>query len=93
MLILPDFSKLFEVDCDALGVGIAVVLSQEGKPIAFFSENLNENCRKYSNYDKEFYAIVCVLDHWSHYLLPNEFLLHSDHEVSKYLNSQQKLNS
>uniref|UniRef100_A0A2N9J8I5 Integrase catalytic domain-containing protein n=1 Tax=Fagus sylvatica TaxID=28930 RepID=A0A2N9J8I5_FAGSY len=93
VLILPDFSKLFEVDCDASGVGIGAVLSQEGKPIAFFSEKLNESRRKYSTYDKEFYAIIRALDHWSHYLLPNEFLLHSDHEALKYLNSQQKLNS
>uniref|UniRef100_A0A2N9EKX8 CCHC-type domain-containing protein n=1 Tax=Fagus sylvatica TaxID=28930 RepID=A0A2N9EKX8_FAGSY len=93
VLILLDFSKLFEVDCDASGVGIGAVLSQEGKPIAFFSEKLNESCRKYSTYDKEFYAIIRALDHWSHYLLPNEFLLHSDHETLKYLNSQQKLNS
>uniref|UniRef100_A0A2N9H3H4 Integrase catalytic domain-containing protein n=1 Tax=Fagus sylvatica TaxID=28930 RepID=A0A2N9H3H4_FAGSY len=75
------------------GVGIGAVLSQEGKPIAFFSEKLNESRRKYSTYDKEFYAIIRALDHWSHYLLPNEFLLHSDHEALKYLNSQQKLNS
>uniref|UniRef100_A0A2N9FZ08 RNA-directed DNA polymerase n=1 Tax=Fagus sylvatica TaxID=28930 RepID=A0A2N9FZ08_FAGSY len=93
VLVLPDFSKLFEVDCDASGVGIGAVLSQEGKPIAFFSEKLNESRRKYSTYDKEFYAIIRALDHWSHYLLPNEFLLHSDHEALKYLNSQQKLNS
>uniref|UniRef100_A0A2N9I8Y4 RNA-directed DNA polymerase n=1 Tax=Fagus sylvatica TaxID=28930 RepID=A0A2N9I8Y4_FAGSY len=74
-------------------VGIGAVLSQEGKPIAFFSEKLNESHRKYSTYDKVFYAIIRALDHWSHYLLPNEFLLHSDHEALKYLNSQQKLNS
>jgi hypothetical protein len=93
MLIPPDFSKLFEVDYDASGVGIGAVLSQKGKPIAFFSEKLNESRRKYSTYDKEFYAIIHALDQWSHYLIPNEFLLHSDHEALKYLNSQQKLNS
>ena len=90
-LALPDFDKLFEVDCDASGVGIGAVLNQEGRPIAFFSEKLNESRRKYSTYEKEFYAIVRALDHWSHYLLAKEFVLYSDHESLKYLHSQQKL--
>ena len=92
VLALPNFDKVFEVECDASGVGIGAVLSQEGRPVAYFSEKLNEARQKYSTYDKEFYALVQALKYWRHYLLPKEFVVFTDHQALKFINSQTKLN-
>jgi hypothetical protein len=43
-------------------------------------------------YDKELYALVCVLETWQHYLWPKEFVTHSDHESLKHIRGQAKLN-
>ncbi|KAF7801795.1 uncharacterized protein G2W53_040906 [Senna tora] len=93
VLALPNFAKPFEVACDASGVGIGGFLSQEGHPIAFFSEKLNEAKKKYSIYDKEFYTLARTLKHWKFYLLPQEFVLYFDHQALKFLQSQRHLNS
>ncbi|GKA31233.1 RNA-directed DNA polymerase [Tanacetum coccineum] len=93
VLALPNFDKVFQVECYASGVSIGGVLSQNQRPIAFFSEKLNDARRKYSTYDKDFYDIVCSLDTWQHYLLSNEFVLFYDHEALKFINGQHKLKS
>ena len=68
------------------------MLSQEDKPIVYFSENMNDSNKKYSSYDKEFYVIVQAMKHWRNYLMPREFVLYSDNHALQYSMQQPKLN-
>jgi hypothetical protein len=92
LLQLLDFSKIFELECDASGIGIGGVPLQEGKLLAYFSEKLSEPSLNYSTYDKELYALVHVLETWQHYLWPMEFVIHFDHESLKHIRGQENVN-
>jgi len=93
ILALPNFTKTFEVECDASNIGIGAIFLQEGHPIAYFSEKLKGSHLIYSTYDKELYALVRALQNLQHYLFPKEFVIHSDHESLKYFKGQNKLNN
>lgn len=91
VIVLPNFSKVFEVACYASHIGIEVVLSQEGHSISLFCEKSNSLRRNMSIYDLKFYVVVQVLRYWWHYLLGKEFTIYSNYEALKHFNSHKKL--
>ncbi|KAL4573498.1 hypothetical protein LXL04_020306 [Taraxacum kok-saghyz] len=93
ILMLPNFSQPFLLHCDASKVGIGAVLSQMGRPVAYFSEKLTGPKIRYNTYDIELYAIVRAIHHWRHYLFQIEFVIYTDHDALKHLNTQEKVSS
>lgn len=44
-------------------MGLGAVLSQEGRPVVFYSEKLSEVRKKWLTYELEFYAVFRALKH------------------------------
>ena len=93
VLIFPDFSEMFELHCDASKLGIGAVLSQQSRLVAFYSEKLSGARSRHSTYDVEFYAVVQSIRHWRHYLVHCDFVLFTDHDALKHLDSQVKVSA
>lgn len=92
ILVLPDFSLLFEVECDAAGRGVGVMLMQNKQPIAYFSKAMSDNNLSKSVYEKELMALVFAIQHWRHYLIGKEFVVYTNHKSLKHF-LQQKISS
>lgn len=68
----------FVVETDASDGAIAAVLTQLGRPVAFFSRSLSGSELKHSSVEKEAQAIVEALEKWRHYLIGRHFTLITD---------------
>ena len=89
VLALPDFTQPFVIECDACGVGLGAVLSQNNCPIAYYSEALKGSTLILSTYEKEMLAIVKSIKKWRPYLLGKPFIVRTDQQSLKYLLEQR----
>jgi hypothetical protein len=89
VLGLPDFSKPFVIECDALGEGIRAVLMQAGQPLAYLSQGLKGKSQNLSTYEKELLALVMAVRKWRHFLLGQNFKVQTDQQALKYLLEQR----
>jgi hypothetical protein len=80
VLQMPDFDKLFVVDCDASGV----VLHQGARPVAYFSRPFTARHLKLAAYERELIGLVQAVRHWRPYLWGRQFLVRTDHFSLKY---------
>ena len=90
--VLPNVNKVFQMECDAFVVRIDIVLSQDNRPVAFFNEKVCEARSNWSAYELEFFVIVQTLTQWKHYLIQRDFVVYTDHQALKHINSQAGIN-
>eukprot|EP01018_Ginkgo_biloba_P010339 Gb_18720 [translate_table: standard] len=80
ILTLLDVSRPFTIFTDAGGVAIGVVLTQDGKVVAYECRKMNEAEQRYPIYDQELLAIVHAIKICKHYLKNNDFEVATDHK-------------
>lgn len=91
VLIMPDYSKLFEVVSDASVTGLGVVLLQEGRPVAYESRKSNSAERNYTTGEQKLLGVVHAMRSWRCYLEGVEFVVVTDHNPLVFLRTQPTL--
>ena len=80
LLHYPDFNKPFEIHTDASLHQIGAVITQEGKPVAFYSRKLRNGQHNYTTTERELLAIVETLKEFRTILLGHKIKVYTDHK-------------
>ncbi len=75
-----DFLKPFEIHTDASSMQVGAVITQDNRPIAFFSRKLSKTQQKYSVMEIELLAIVETLKEYKGMLWGQDIKVYTDHK-------------
>ncbi|GJX20833.1 putative reverse transcriptase domain-containing protein [Tanacetum coccineum] len=92
ILALPVGAKKFIVYYDASHKGLADVLMQREKVIAYASRQLKIQKRNYTTHDLDLGAVVFALKIWRHYLYGTKCTVFTDHKSLQHILDQKELN-
>ena len=86
LLAYPDFNEKFVIHTDASHTQLGAVISQRGKPIAFYSRKLSDAQTRYTTTERELLAIVETLKEFRNILLGQQIEVMTDHQNLTYKN-------
>jgi hypothetical protein len=80
VLALPSLHNPFDVERDASGYAMGVILIQGRRPILYHFEVFHGEIINYPTYENELYDLVQTKKNWKHYLMGKETIIHTDHQ-------------
>src|SRR5687767_2274320 len=80
LLAYPNFNEVFEIHTDASLYQLGACISQNGKPIAFYSRKLKLAQTRYRTTERELLSIVEVLKEFRNILLGQQIRVYTDQE-------------
>jgi hypothetical protein len=83
VLAYPDFTKPFDIYTNASAKQLGVVITQDNKPIAFFSRKLSGAQSKYTVTKLELLAIVETLKEFKGMLWRQRLNVYTNHRISQ----------
>ena len=86
LLVYPDFNKPFIIHTDASHTQLGAVISQDNKPIAFYSRKLNPAQTRYTTTERELLSIVETLKEFRNILLGHRIKVYTDHKNLTFVN-------
>lgn len=97
VLMAPDFSKEFVIQCDASDRGLGAVLCQEDsegreRPVLYLSRKLSSREETYSTSEKECACLVWAIQKLACYVAGSRFIVETDHCPLTWLNKMSSKN-
>jgi len=80
LLTFPQFDKSFHIYTDASDYQPGAVITQEGKPLAFYSRKMNKAQQNCTTGEQELLSIVETLKEFRNILLGQKVIIHTDHK-------------
>jgi len=91
LLACHNFNEPFQIHTDASHYQLGAVVSQEGKPIAFYSRKLNPAQTRYTTTERELLSAAETLKEYRNMLLGQQIEVFTDHKnlVCKHFNTER----
>jgi len=91
LLACPNFNKPFQIHTDVSHYQLGAVVSQGGKPIAFYSRKLNPAQTRCTTVERELLSVGETLKEHRNTLLGQQIEVFTDHKnlVYKHFNAEQ----